>query len=942
MKRLSCLLFVLCVSSLPALSGSPEWNSVFARIGTEEGLSQETTLSIVQDRTGCMWFSSYNGLNRYDGNEIRVFRSEAESGEGLPCNAILDLYSDTERDQLWVGTQQGFAVMDLTDGKIRRVTDKYCHRLYGFIEPREGELWAATSDGLMSFSTEGDDFKAELRDTTVFTSLVKNGGRIWAGDQHGRLWVTEKDSPGFSMLDIRTGHNPILGLEFETGDILWIGSDGDGLFRLDLRTMGLSHFTHSYTNSSSLCSNYVHVIKKDRAGNLWIGTGNKLSVLNPHDMRFTTIGHDPRFRQSLSHNSVWSIFMDDAGGIWLGTFYGGVNYYHPVRDNFRTMGLHFWGDMTGVITGGPGGTVWIGTNRHGIKCYNPADGSISDIYTDEGGRDVEGERKDIKSIMFNDDYSKALVGAALGGFKILDLRSGEIKDFSNRQDTGDVYCILPDRESRYWIGGSEGLLVYDDKTGELAGLSVPEIEGTVLMFMFRDSGGRIWIGTDNKLLSCRAKTLPGGAADISGVKEYPISSVVDIHESRNGELWSASSQGLYRFDTEEERWTVCDGFSGIIVKGIEEDGSGALWISSENGMSRFDPVSGEIRMFTRNDGLQENKFSSYAHTVSSDGTMYFGGWNGVTIFNPGKFSRNMRSPAPMLTELTVNGKTVLPGDGSGILSKDISRTSRIDIYHRQNNFSLGLGVTNYVSWRGNRFSYMLEGVDKDWVEGNGERVARYSNLRGGKYRFLLKSANSEGIWSDTVSPLVVVIHPVWYKTMAASAVWLLLFIGTLTAGVVVIIHKNRSKDLAAMARIERSKQKEIDRLRIQSFLNPSGAGRRYNALSGEDEAFLIKAYRTVEENMSNEDFSMEDFASALGTNRTSLHVRIKGLTGESALEFVKRIRFERACTLLKERKLTVAEVGYAIGCSSPAYFATSFRKYMGMTPKEYSSVKGIG
>ena len=110
----------------------------------------------------------------------------------------------------------------------------------------------------------------------------------------------------------------------------------------------------------------------------------------------------------------------------------------------------------------------------------------------------------------------------------------------------------------------------------------------------------------------------------------------------------------------------------------------------------------------------------------------------------------------------------------------------------------------------------------------------------------------------------------------------------------------------------------------------------FNAL---DEAFLKKAVNIVEANMSNPEFLTEDFTSEMGMGRTALHLKMKAITGESTTDFVRKIRFNRACTLLKEGRYTVAEISVMVGFSSPSYFTTSFKKYVGCSPGEYSKGK---
>ena len=199
-----------------------------------------------------------------------------------------------------------------------------------------------------------------------------------------------------------------------------------------------------------------------------------------------------------------------------------------------------------------------------------------------------------------------------------------------------------------------------------------------------------------------------------------------------------------------------------MVFGILEDSYGKLWISTDKGLSHFESVTEHFRNFTSNDGLQSNQFSASAYCQTSNGEMYFGGINGITVFRPELLQDNPYIPPVTITRLKLFNKNVCPGDDTGILEKDISETGSITLTAEQSMFSLEFVVSTYISGNHNTFAYMLEGYDKVWYYSTTLRTVSYSNLPQGTYQFLVKAANNDGKWNETPTKLKIYILPVWY------------------------------------------------------------------------------------------------------------------------------------------------------------------------------------
>lgn len=174
-----------------------------------------------------------------------------------------------------------------------------------------------------------------------------------------------------------------------------------------------------------------------------------------------------------------------------------------------------------------------------------------------------------------------------------------------------------------------------------------------------------------------------------------------------------------------------DGFQNSTIRGIEEDNDGNLWISSDDGLYRYAPSKGEIRRFGDDDGIRCDLFSTGAHTRDTTGKMYFGGIYGMEVFNPEDIVPNTIAKRPIIDRLIVNNMEIKPGDKSRILKKNISITEKIVLKHWQNSLTLGFSCPDMISEKSCRYSYMLEGIDKNWNDARGTE-ATYTNLSKGR------------------------------------------------------------------------------------------------------------------------------------------------------------------------------------------------------------------
>ena len=553
----------------------------------------------------------------------------------------------------------------------------------------------------------------------------------------------------------------ILSILQQSPILLWIGTEGHGLYKVNLQTQEITNYVNNPKNPNSISSNYIRSLTLDPQNRLWIGTLNSLSIYDEKHDSFNNHTSNIEISGSLSQTSIRDIFMDAHGGMWLGTYYGGLNYYHPLKNRFHN--IQFTAkknslncNTIGCIKEDAQKGIWIGTNNGGLNHYTPHTQQFTHYMREEGLMS-----NDIKDIYIDEANDLVYIGTHTGGLGILHRKSGQIEIFHN-EEVKNIYDIEPAENGELWMTGMSMLVRFNPRNKTFQSIN-SQIDGQPLAedqftYFLRDSKRRLWIGgekglsvyteKDNGLLN--TMIIP----ENSPLNYKPINC---IHEARNGIFWIGTRSGLFRFDEnkkETRQYTTAHGLPNNVIHGILEDSSGNLWLSTNQGLSCFQPNTAKFRNYADSDGLQSNQFTNNAHYRTSDGQMYFGGINGITLFHPEQIVDNPYTPPVVITQLHLFNRRVFPNDDTGILKTDISGTKSITLSSKQSMFSLDFVVSNYISGNHNTFAYMLQGFDKEWYYSNSLRTVSYSNLPAGTYHFLVKAANSDGKWNETPLSLI--------------------------------------------------------------------------------------------------------------------------------------------------------------------------------------------
>ena len=792
----------LPLSQVPANSLPQICNCIlrFDHISIEDGLSQSSVQVIFQDSRGFLWFGTEDGLNRYDGYSFKIYKPGPHAPHSLSDRWITSIVEDRE-GYLWIGTRQGG--LNRYDPR----TEDFLHFLHDDTNPdslidnhinvlyidKNDDLWIGTGSGLDLFERTTGRFKHFVYSRSQQDSISGKAITALYEDSHGRFWVGTATG-GLNLFDPLNNrftayqHNPdndgtissnhVTAIVEHHRSVLWVGTSA-GLNKFLYDSGSFERFTHSDDNEQSIASDMVNDLLVDSTGNLWVATSMGLDRLSVAGKRFIHYKHNPTFSQSLSRNEVISIYEDRGSILWFGTWGGGVNKYDRRRDHFayyrhdpQDRNSLSSNSITSIYSDSRGYT-WVGTLGDGLNRLTRSTGQVS-RYRHNPDRGNSLSSNDVYSIQ-EDQNGMLWIGTA-NGLNRFDIISSTFKRYL--RDPGEpsslsanrVYEVYVDNQNNLWVGTAAGLDLFDRKTETFVHYKhEPEnpnsLSGTGVNSMLADSEGNLWVGTfESGLNKFSRETQQFTRYRFSAKKNETISNdaILSIYQDTRGRVWIGTGGGglnLYHPETDTFSYYLeRDGLPNGVVYGILEDAQGYLWLSTNFGLSRFDPDSETFRNFDAGDGLQSNEFNSGAHAKGRNGELYFGGINGLTVFQPSSINVNPYLPPVTLTSLTQQDDPIAT-------ISSVETTHNVVLKWPQNSLEFEFAALSYNQPRKNQYAYMLEGFDANWHFIGTKRDGRYTNLPGGEYALLLKASNSDGIWNENPMRIQVTVIPPFWQTL---------------------------------------------------------------------------------------------------------------------------------------------------------------------------------
>ena len=859
-KVFVCMLLVCCIFRV-GYSQKIE----FDHINSNDGVSSDEVLSLLQDSQGFLWILTKNGIDRYDGYEVNSLKKLSSDCSGIQ---VSDFYcADEDRyGQIWFGSRK-FGILkhhiktkktgciDLSQWGSNKVLSVLCDS--------KDRVWIGTSAGLIVYRQKtkeysvfkSEDKKGGLPDNYIQSLYEDRGGNIWIGTWGKGLCRYNEQAADFETYNFfkvedknsRFESNRINTIYEDTKGYLWVGAWQAGVFVLDKSTLEevkvIRRFKPLSKEENPTKGNIAYTINQDNEQNIWLGTPYGLNIVKnayadePEMKRYFV---NRKVQKTISNNEVLFITKDNSGNMWLATDGGGVNKVDLSRDKFQKYKISRV-DKT-IVTQTVRAflltdekKLYIGVNSLGFGEYDVKERKFVPFWQIPVYKDLQSNVNTVECF-HQDNAGNIWMGTKYNGLIRHNTKNNEITTY-NRLSTRKLHsrkvnCVVSDKLGQVWIGASEGVYLlrpagfdYSVKTvpGVMAGNSgnYDDYVNTLLI----DDEDVLWVGTMGGGLlrsvhPVTSKKKPEFKAyRVNEGNNLENNNIQTLFQDSEKRMWVGTSEGgFYLFDKKAEVFKEFHKSSGLyadIINDILEDWKGNLWLSTNKGLYRFTYTSENSFRFinyTIADGLQGNFFNKGAAYADKDGLLYFGGHYGFNIINPDEVKESFFTPPVSITKVKVLNREVELDP-----EKD-----RLVLSHADNYFSINFTALSFSNPKKNKFAFMLEGLDNDWrYTGANNRSAYYTGLKAGTYLFKVKASNSHGFWNQEPKELAIVVRPAPYKTWWAISIYILIVFMLIFLVFRVVIERVKMRQALEIEHLERMESEKVNQFKLRFFTNIS-------------------------------------------------------------------------------------------------------------------------
>ncbi|MDQ0964873.1 signal transduction histidine kinase/ligand-binding sensor domain-containing protein/DNA-binding response OmpR family regulator [Flavobacterium sp. W4I14] len=817
-------------------------NYSFRYLSVNNGLSQNSITSIIQDSKGFIWIGTYDGLNRFDGFSVQTKRHISNNKNSLSDNRVLSLY-ENKMGQILVGTDGGgINILDPSLDSIThfdiKASDIASNTVQTITTDKSGNIWAGTTRGLAIIIRNNKKilqpfFPTALKNRNIRSLLTDKQGNIWTATDKGLyLFRTNglKDVKSYAPETIME-NGWITALFQDRNGNIWIGS-AHTLYRIGDDTKK-SPYTYPLPKTAEITS-----LKQDLNGDLWIGSRID-GIYKLHLDSRSNVGQIHQYTAekpfcNLAENAANTLFIDRSNTLWVGTYQRGINYTDLSSKNFysffplmknREGTLGYQGKYVSAIAE-TDQDLWIGTFNEGLYVYNKCSHQIDSYKSEISSPSVcciHQSRDKTIWIGGNNGLYKVTNNATNGRKVIRAIKTGFV-----------ARSICEDNAGNLWIASFTGVHKYNPKTNQFTIITtISGISSNSVYAVYQDPHAPIiWLGTIGGGLNAIRYDLAGKyKISVYRHRENDVNSlssnhVWSIYRDQHNTLWLGTDAGLNALLLDRTgrinsyKTVSAPLLSDQKIMAILEDDSKNLWLSSSQGLFKYSIEKNIAKRYTYQDGLQSNTLNEAAYK-NKQGMMYFGGINGLNYFQPKTIKNNPFPTSAAFTEFRVSNKTIKINnkvDGETVLSADINYTTKIVLSYKHKDFALAFSSLHFVAPENNKFRYKLEGYDKHWITtGYDQRIAAYSNLDPGQYRFLLSSSNNDGTYPKEIRGIDFEITPAPWATWWAKTFYFLAFAVAIALVINYFITKNRFRNEIFKEKLEKEKVTELNEIKLSFF-----------------------------------------------------------------------------------------------------------------------------
>lgn len=758
----------------------------FIWIGTEDGLNRydgryfstlqsepENKASIsgniindlYEDQDGVLWVATEDGgISKYDyrlptDEMFKQFKQDLATPKGIPENNIKKIVED-RFGNLWLASSKNYVV------RFNKKTEQFdipikigTKGILTLALDQQDTLWVGREGGgLLKIDTKTLTYQDDERYYQLYEDLPQASisaifkdrqGNIWGGSWDKDLILLKKNTPGLRAMNTKSPlpspKDVILSFADDADHRIWMATEQSGAILYNVNDNSFTNFKNNPYDDGSLIDNHVNAVYVDRAGTVWIGTNNGLSVYNPLFYPFKKHFVD-RPSKDLK---IYDFFKDPKKRLWIGTSEG-LYVKHPGKSSYEHRKLVFKGQKLSVTKFflDEDGTFYLGTD-YTLFTYDPEKNQLHSLPNTE----------------------KDPVMGKLISSRIVSI----VKDTINKHPVLIVspyghYFSYYDLKDQQWISRTN-----DSKKI----IQTLEIKDHLIPKFYKDSSG-LWMATSSYGLAFwdPQKRSPITYYSNEPSKDQSLNSnyVYDILSDAQNNLWiSTYGGGLSKYDKKTKKFSHIS-CSSNLSEGMQLDERGNVWMISNGHVHKYEEISGVYSCYDIPSLRKTGGVKGYIYK-DDEGNLYAAGNNYYIVFNPANIQKVDYSPAVYFTDFKIFQKSY----------PHLLEDSVIHLNYTQNYFSINFSAPDF-NGDNIQYAYKLEGFDKEWVDAGKYNVANYSNLHGGAYHFLLQARNWKGEFNGPYKSLYITISPPFWNRW-----WFYAIIFVFLCGIAYSIHRYRLK-----------------------------------------------------------------------------------------------------------------------------------------------------
>ncbi len=908
------------------------------QLPNQEQLPVANVHRILQDSEGYMWYATEGGgLCRDDGYRVEVFRSDKNRPSLLPGNDITCLTED-KQGRIWFGTTKGACLLDKKGYGIDRLQEEGVRdkAISSMFTATDGTVWIAAQNRIFGYrlSENSDSITTERKAAAgsfrvhVYVSAWKGkrcpvvnffetaDGRLLAVQGGGGLLCFDRSADGWLPMEWPLAYAPNYVVPASADSAWWVATWGQGIVKYRSGSDGKPPVvipqpaTLGPDGAGGFRSQVLNVLYDSASRLLWVAAMDDLYAYRIKGDTLVPYATDHFL--SKGKKILDNVVQDNKGNIWVPGYSPHTFIVQAVEAGLRRDSVKAMSDKTGYrvmvdrIVRETGTCYWIWQGRTGLSFYDAEKGKMSFA----GQAAVPGPLHTAKCVEKSKTGPGIWTCSGKRLFRVwnhgMEIHWKEEKEASLAEA---IRVLRDDGRGSLLIGTDNAVYAYDytDKRLRLLADSLGRVRDVVV-----SADGTVY-GVADKAGFCRVDASRSGAVSFSGVRKslLPSGGFCSLTVAPDGRIWIATSGGnVCCYDPAGDRWREDEKAgnpNGDAVKKIVADKQGHLWILTDKYIKEYNPENAAYRLLRCSDPAVD---MDYFHTVSLEGdSLCLGGIGAFCMLAPSAHLVDTGT-RPVPTLLIVDGVRRLPSPGPCLLTSR-QTVKRVEVF---------VSTFDYLYADSIRFAWRL-GADAEWtVLPKGSNRILLEDIPDGTAVLEVKATDRQGEWGRPVRCVTFRSPALW----SFAALWVIG--GSLIVLIVIAYALYKRKKTSAVRFSVAGSGKSVPR---------AGDGPEEPDVPSADEDFLRKAVETVERNLDNAAYSVEQFSSDLCMSRMNLYRKLQALTSSKPSEFIRDIRLQKAAALLVSSNASIAEIVDRVGFGTSRYFSKCFKEKYGVTPSQY-------